>query len=180
MTLSQSLTNLGDAVRNVSWKNDKMTIDEMANVLNSSQIITNIASPMPQLKDDRGFVSNTNPDGSQTFLKSSGQFKGELFYPIKDVAIQLKAGDTIREEVTIKAKYFQDMTANLRGKATGDHPLFKDQQISVSADISLLRYVYTVQSDDTYFLFNFWSNYSGPDDVMIYNPYVAIETNGRE
>lgn len=77
MSVSDTLTNLGDTVRDLTWKNDKMTIAEMASALNVWKSLPNIILPMPILKDTKGFESVANVDGSQTLNNPGNAFTGE-------------------------------------------------------------------------------------------------------
>lgn len=173
MSVSEALTNLGDAVRNLTCKTDKMTILDMASALNLLGSLPDLATPFPVMNDGKGHLSTANADGSQTFTGQGG-FTGELVQP-KDTkrAVALKKGDTLVQAFTIKTDSFRDLTFNFHGFQTGYHPM-PAYAYKIADNMYRVWATYMSPVDDTYFLLNFWSIARATAGITLSNPYAAI------
>lgn len=175
MSVSEALTNLGDVVRNLTCKTDKMSISDMTIALKSSASLPNLVTPFPVMNDGKGHVSTTNPDGSQSFIGQGG-FTGELVHVNgTEPTVALKKGDTLVQAFTIRTATFYNLTFNFQGSQTGNHVIFAYvYKIADNTYRVWATYMPSSPDDETYTLLRFWSDAKATTGITLSNPYAVI------
>lgn len=173
MTVSQALSSLGDAVRNLICKTDKMSISDMTAALNLSGSLPNLATPFPVMDDGKGHLSTTNADGSQTFAGQGG-FTGELVrINGTEPTVALKKGDTLVQAFTIKTDTFENLTFNFQSLKTGDHVSYA-HAYKIADNTYRVWATYMSPDDETYILLRFWAIAKATTGITLSNPYATI------
>ena len=173
MMVSQALSSLGDAVRNLTWKTDKMSVPDMTTALNLSGSLPNLATPFPVMNDGKGHVSTTNPNGSQSFIGQGG-FTGELVHTNDtNPTVVLKKGDTLVQAFTMKTDTFKNLNFNFHGSQTGDHVCLA-HAYAIADNTYRIWATYMSPNDETYTLLNFWADVKATTGITLSNPYAAI------
>ena len=173
MTVSQALSSLGDAVRNLICKTDKMSISDMTTALKSLASSPNLVTPFPVMNDGKGHVSTTNPDGSQSFIGQGG-FTGELVHANgTESTVALKKGDTLVQAFTIKTDTFNNLTFNFQSSQTGNHVLYA-HAYKIADNTYRVWATYMSPDDETYTLLRFWADAKATTGITLSNPYVTI------
>ena len=173
MTVSQTLSNLGDAVRNLTWKTGKMSVPDMTTALNLSGSLPNLATPFPVMNDGKGHLSTTNTDGSQTFAGQGG-FTGEPVHVSgSSLTVALKKGDTLVQAFTIKSNVFRNVTFNFLGTVTFAHAVHANA-FKIADDTYRVWATFTAPRDETYKLLEFWADAKATTGITLSNPYAAI------
>lgn len=173
MSVSEALTNLGDAVRNLTCKTDKMTILDMTAALNLSGSLPNLATPFPVMNDGKGHSSTANADGSQSFTGQGG-FTGELVHANDtEPTVALKKGDTLVQAFTMKIDTFNNLNFNFHGSQTGDH-VYLAHAYKIAGNTYRIWATYMSSNDETYTLLEFWADAKTTTGITLSNPYAAI------
>lgn len=173
MTISQALSSLGDAVRNSTWKTDKMSISDMTAALNLSGSLPNLATPFPVMNDGKGHSSTANADGSQSFTGQGG-FTGELVHVNgTEPTVALKKGDTLVQAFTMKTDILNSLNFNFRGSQTGNHVCLA-HAYKIADNTYRIWATYMSPDDETYTLLEFWSDAKTTTGITLSNPYAAI------
>ena len=173
MTISQALSNLGDAVRNLAWKTDKMSVSDMTTALNLSGSLPNLATPFPMMSDGKGHLSTTNADGSQTFAGQGG-FTGELVHTNgTEPTVALKKGDTLVQAFTMKTDTLNNLNFDFQGSQTGVHVCLA-HAYKIADNTYRMWATYMSPDDETYTLLRFWADAKATTGITLSNPYAAI------
>lgn len=173
MTVSQALSSLGDAVRNLICKTDKMSISDMTAALNLSGSLPNLATPFPVMDDGKGHLSTTNADGSQTFAGQGG-FTGELVHANGTKStVSLKKGDTLVQAFTMKTDTFNNLNFNFQSSQTGNHVCLA-HAYKIADNTYRVWATYMSPDDETYTLLSFWADAKATTGITLSNPYATI------
>lgn len=173
MSVSEALTNLGDAVRNLTCKTDKMTVLDMASALNLLGSLPNLATPFPVMNDGKGHSSTANADGSQSFTGQGG-FTGELVHVNgTEPTVALNKGDTLVQAFTMKTDIFKNLNFNFRDSQANNH-ICLAYTYKIADNTYRLWATYMSPDDETYTLLEFWSDAKTTTGITLSNPYAAI------
>lgn len=175
MTISQSMSDIGDAVRHLTFKQSKLSTHDMAQALADYTSTINALAPFPVMNDGKGHLPTINADGSQTFTGQGG-FTAEEVHADGDPTVSLKKGDTLVQAFTIKANAFSKVTFNFKGSVSQAHAAPANVS-KIANDTYRVWATYTSTQDEDIKLLEFWSLVPATS-ITLSNPYAAVIASG--